>query len=199
MDRPARAVFVRNGGAEQRHHAIASVLVDGALEAVHLRREEGEAVVHDLVHHFGIEVSGQGHEARRIGEEYRDLLAFPFQRAAGGENFFREIGRGVRERRLGRGPHGSGGDDGGGPRGVSPDQAVPRVVDHLGLRVEQFVLQGGELCVIQRELELKGAIGHTAPLAQESHRLIHHRDKVHPDVLPAWCSASMSMGDSIIA
>ena len=57
-------------------------------------------MVHDLVHHFGVEVSGQGHEARRIGEEHRDLLAFPFQRAARGENFLREIWRRVRERRL---------------------------------------------------------------------------------------------------
>ena len=43
VDGPARAIFMGNGGAEQRHHAIASVLVDGALEAVHLARVRVES------------------------------------------------------------------------------------------------------------------------------------------------------------
>ena len=73
-------------------------------------------------------------------------------------------------------------DRGGGRRAkvTRPDEAASRIVDHLGLRVEQFVLQGSELCVIQRELELQGAIGHAAPLAQQGDHLIHDRDKVHP-------------------
>jgi hypothetical protein len=33
---------------------------------------------------------------------------------------------------------------------------------------------------IQLELPLQGAIGHPAPLPQESDHLIHERDKVHP-------------------
>ena len=88
---PARAVFVGNGGAEQGHHAVAGVLVDGALEAVHLGGDEPEAVIHDLVHHFGIEVPGQGREAGRIGEEHGDLLAFPFQGTAGSENLVGQV------------------------------------------------------------------------------------------------------------
>jgi hypothetical protein len=32
---------------------------------------------------------------------------------------------------------------------------------------------------IQLELALQGAIGHTAPLAQQGNHLIHERDKVH--------------------
>jgi hypothetical protein len=74
----ARAVFVSNGGAEQGHDTIASVLVDGALEAMHLGGDKSKAVIHDLVHHFGVEVPDQGREADRIGEEHGDLLAFPF-------------------------------------------------------------------------------------------------------------------------
>jgi hypothetical protein len=46
-----------------------------------------------------------------------------------------------------------------------PDQATSRVIGHLRLRVEQFVFQGGELLVIQGELELEGAIRYAAPLA----------------------------------
>ena len=56
-----------------------------------------KAVIHDLVHHFGIEVPGQGREAGRIGEQHRDLLAFPFQSTAGGENLLGEMRRRVRE------------------------------------------------------------------------------------------------------
>jgi hypothetical protein len=65
----------------------------------------------------------------------------------------------------------------------------------MGLRVEEFVLQGSKLLVIQRELELQGAIGHTASLAQEGDHLIHDRDKVHtvsslPGAVPVYaCSA----------
>src|SRR5215475_8707077 len=64
-------------------------------------------------------------------------------------------------------------------RVTGPDQTAPRVIDHMGLRVEEFVLQGSQLLVVQRELELQGAIGDAAPLAQEGDHLIHDRDKVH--------------------
>jgi hypothetical protein len=37
-----------------------------------------------------------------------------------------------------------------------------------------------ERLVIELELPLKRAIGHTTSLAQERDHLIHHRDKVHP-------------------
>jgi hypothetical protein len=38
---------------------------------------------------------------------------------------------------------------GGGSASVArPDQATSRVVDHLGLRLEQFIFEGGELRVI---------------------------------------------------
>src|SRR6516162_1055885 len=46
----------------------------------------------------------------------------------------------------------------------------------MGLRVQEFVLQCGELLIIQRELELEGPIGHPpAPL--------HHGDRLVQDLL----------------
>src|SRR5712691_8587619 len=78
--------------------------------------------------------------------------------------------RGRRQRREGRRR----------ARVTGPDQTAPRVIDYLGLRVEEFVLQGNELLVVQRELELQGAIGHAAPLAHEGDHLIYNRDKIHP-------------------
>jgi hypothetical protein len=88
------------GGAEQGHHAVAGVLVDGALEAVDLGSEQGEAVVHNLVHHLRVEARGQGGEAGHVGKEHRDLLAFPFQSAAGGEDFVSQMLRGVDDRGM---------------------------------------------------------------------------------------------------
>jgi len=64
-------------------------------------------------------------------------------------------------------------------RVAGPDQAASRVIDHMGSRVEEFVFQGSQLHVVQRELELQGAIGHAAPLAHEGDHLIHDSDKVH--------------------
>ena len=55
---PPRAVFMGNGSAKQGHDAIAGILVDGALEAVHLGGEQSKAVVHHLVHHFRVKVPG---------------------------------------------------------------------------------------------------------------------------------------------
>ena len=64
------------------------------------------------------------------------------------------------------------------------------------LKDESF-LQGSELRVIQRELELEGAIGHAAPLAHEGDNLIHNRDKVHtvsslPGAVPVYACGTPS-------
>jgi hypothetical protein len=52
---------------------------------------------------------------------------------------------------------------------------------------------------IDSKLPLEGPIGHATALAQQGQHLVYHRDKVHPRLLPAWCSASISMQASIIA
>ena len=94
---PAWTVFVRDGGAEQGHDPIAGVLVDRALEAVHLRRNTLEAAVDDLVHHFGVELLGECSEAGHVGEQDGDLLALAFQRAAGGEDLLGQVSRCIGE------------------------------------------------------------------------------------------------------
>jgi hypothetical protein len=53
--------------------------------------------------------------------------------------------------------------------------------------------------IVELALPLEGAIGPPVPLAQQRERLIHHRDKVQPPVLPAWYSVSVRMRECIIA
>ena len=43
---------------------------------------------------------------------------------------------------------------------AGPDLAASRVVDHVGLRVPEIVLQGCEMLVVQLRLKPEGAIGH---------------------------------------
>ena len=52
---------------------------------------------------------------------------------------------------------------------------------------------------IDSKLPLEGAIRQAAPLPQQRHHLIHHRDKVHPVSSLLRCSASMLMRSPIIA
>ena len=40
LDGPSRCILDGDGCAEQRHYPIAGELIDGSLEAVHLRREK---------------------------------------------------------------------------------------------------------------------------------------------------------------
>jgi hypothetical protein len=49
---------------------------------------------------------------------------------------------------------------------------------------------------IQLELPLQGAIGYTAPLAQEGDHLIHERDKVHP-LSPCLARVHKALGAGI--
>jgi hypothetical protein len=65
--------------------------------------------------------------------------------------------------------------------------------------IEEFVCEIVQSIVVELKLSLEGAIGHAAPLAQESDHLIHDRDKVHPAPLPAWCSVGMCIRNAIIA
>jgi hypothetical protein len=44
-----------------------------------------------------ITIGQQCHGALHVGKQHRDLLPFAFQRTAGGEDFLREIRRGVAE------------------------------------------------------------------------------------------------------
>jgi hypothetical protein len=85
-------VLVRDGRTEERHDAVAGVLVDGPLKAMHSFREDREETVHDLVPLFGIYLLGQIHRALHVGEEHGHLLALAFEGAAGGEDLRGEVG-----------------------------------------------------------------------------------------------------------
>jgi hypothetical protein len=97
----AWTVFMRDGSAEQGHDPVAGVLVDRALEPVHLRRDPLEAMVHDLVHLFRVELLGHGREASDVGKEDGDLAQLPFQCAAGGKDLLGQVPWRVGLERLG--------------------------------------------------------------------------------------------------
>ena len=63
---------------------------------------------------------------------------------------------------------------------TGPDQHIPVLIDREALALDEFVLQVLQCVVVELELQLEGAIGQAAPLAQQGNHLIHHRDKVHP-------------------
>src|SRR5262249_49067914 len=57
-------------------------------------------------------------------------------------------------------------------------QSEMRFHEVFGIAVHEFILESLQGDLIELELELEGAIGQAAPLAQQGNRLIHHRDKV---------------------
>ena len=114
----------------------------GTMHAVH---HAVQRRVEELLGGFRVETANQFGGIFQVGKQHGDLLALAFQGAFGREDLVREIGRGIGEWLLGTGLHRSGD---GGARVARPDHAAPRVVNHLGLRVEQFVFEGGELLVI---------------------------------------------------
>jgi hypothetical protein len=95
-------VLVRERRAEQRHHAVAGVLVHGALEAMHAVGEEGEEAIHHRVPFLGVHLLGECHRALHVGEEDGDRLALADQRRATGQDAFGEMARRIRARRRGR-------------------------------------------------------------------------------------------------
>ena len=113
---------------------------------------------------LGIALSQEFHGAFEVGKQHGDVLAFTFQSATGRENLLRKIGWHIGERGLRR-CHGWRGC-GSGAGGTRPDEAALRLVVHLWMGKEEFVLQGGEVVLIELELELKGPIRQAAPLAQ---------------------------------
>ncbi len=63
--------------------AVARVLVDRPLEAVHAVGEDLEEAVHDPVPVLGVDLLGEIHRALHVGEEHRHLLALAFERGCG--------------------------------------------------------------------------------------------------------------------
>jgi hypothetical protein len=75
-------ILVRDRRAEERHDAVAGVLVDGAFEAVHAVGEDLEEALEDAMPRLGIELLGELRRALHVGEEHGDLLALAFERSA---------------------------------------------------------------------------------------------------------------------
>ncbi len=73
-------VLVRNRRTEERHDAVAGVLVDRALEAVHTLGKHLEEPIQDRMPRLEIDLLGKGHRALHVGEEHSDLLALALQR-----------------------------------------------------------------------------------------------------------------------
>src|SRR5882724_2408575 len=55
-----------------------------------------------------------------------------------------------------------------------PDQATAVVIDHVGVCVENFVLERLQVVVVQTELQREGTVGHAASALEHRHRLIEH-------------------------
>ncbi len=84
-----------DGRPEERHDAVAGVLVDRALEAVHAVRQDLEEAVEDPVPLLGVDLLGQLHRALDVGEEHRHLLALALQGGLGLEDLVGQVLRGV--------------------------------------------------------------------------------------------------------
>jgi hypothetical protein len=136
--------------------------------------------IEELAGLFRIAVGQEFQRAFEVGKQHGNVLALTFEGAFGGEDFLRQIGRGVGKwgrfslrnwsarrasrRRL---------------RSAGPDQHGPLLIGRETLTVDEFNLEIIEGRVIELELPLERAIGHAAPLAQQCNHLIHDRDKVH--------------------
>ena len=61
-----------------------------------------------------------------------------------------------------------------------PHDTLVVLADLVWVGIAQLGEEIGQGLRIELKLPLQGAIGHAAPLAQQRHRLIDDRDKVHP-------------------
>jgi hypothetical protein len=160
---PHGVVFMRHGCTKERHDTVAQHLVDGAFEAVHRVHHVLQGRVQEPLGSFRVETADQFRGAFEVGKQHGHLLPFAFERAAGGEDFLRQIRRGIDE----------GGRREGGARGrrrershsASPDQDRATLIAGEALALNEFELQILQRSVVQLELPLEGPIGQAAPLA----------------------------------
>ena len=91
MHRAPRRVFVRDRRAEQRHHPVTAVLVDGPLESMNLGCDQFEAAPHNLMDILRIELLGHSGKSSNIAEQHRDLAALALPCRLFGPNFLRQM------------------------------------------------------------------------------------------------------------
>src|SRR6266850_8531502 len=100
MDGALGMILVRNWRTKEGHEAVAQELIDGALVPVDLLEHQRKGTVHQLVHVFRVELLGNRREPRDIGEQYRYLLALPFEGSSRGQDLFGQVPGGIAERGL---------------------------------------------------------------------------------------------------
>jgi hypothetical protein len=88
-------VLVRDGRAEERHDAVAGVLVDRALETMDAVGQDHEEAVHDAVPLLGIDPRREVHRALHVDEEHGHLLALALEGGAEREDLLGEVLRRV--------------------------------------------------------------------------------------------------------
>src|SRR5262245_17207773 len=148
---------------------------------------------HDLTQVFRVELTGESCGVGQVREEVLELAGVGLKRPRGGtwrETLERVVclADGLRFV-LGRWRRGH--LDG--CRVVCPAQATARVIDHLRVRVEEFILQDCKLVVIEGELELQRVIGHSATPLEKSYDLVEDIIQVHPSpFLPERSRAASS-------
>src|SRR5262249_49789219 len=95
-------VLVSNRRPEERHEAVAAILVDRALEAMDSIGENPKEPIHDPMPFFGIHLLGEIHRPLHVGEEHGHLLALAFESGLRLQDLLGEmlwgVGPGIRRR-----------------------------------------------------------------------------------------------------
>src|SRR5215813_4301480 len=60
-----------------------------------------------------------------------------------------------------------------------PDKATPRVIDHLGMRIEELLLEVVQRGIIELKLSLERAVGQAPPALEHGYRLVEDLFKGH--------------------
>src|SRR5207247_1173962 len=94
-------VLVGDRGAEERHDAVAGVLVDGPLVSVNAARKDPEQTIEQPMPFLWIDALRELHRAHDVGEEDGDQLALAPERALGRKNLLDEMPRRVGARLRG--------------------------------------------------------------------------------------------------
>src|SRR5438874_10673681 len=88
-------ILVGDRRAEERHDAVAGVLVDGPLVSVNAARKDPEQAIEQAMPFLGIDALRELHRAHDVGEEDGDQLALAPERALGRKNLLDEMPRRV--------------------------------------------------------------------------------------------------------
>ena len=92
-------IFMGQRRPKQGHDAVAHHLIDRPLVAVHRLHHQRQDRVEELTGLLGVAVGQQLHRALEVSEQDGDLLALAFQAQTGLQDFFGQMGGGIRQRR----------------------------------------------------------------------------------------------------